>query len=109
MNLPHQFKGNAEVFTEARVVQDMYNIVRAITVLLQEGVQYLQLDHRLLYKSLLIAYNFNGHIGVGLVIKRSNHLTEASLTDYVQNLITIGNMIMRNLQSFKPISIISTK
>lgn len=92
------------MFAEARVVQDMYYIVRPIRIFLQQSIKDFQFDHSLLYKSFLVSNDFDGHVRICFMIKSPDHLAKTALSDYLQYLVTKCYMIMFNLKSFDCIS-----
>lgn len=83
---------------EIRVVKHVYYIMRSIGVLLAQLVEYVELDNRLVKETLLVPYDFDGHMCVGLVIQRPDHLSETALANHLQYLVSKGYVIVFNLR-----------
>lgn len=82
---------------EIRIVKHVYYIMRSIGVLFTQLIEYVELNNRLVKETLLIPYDFDGHMCVGLVIQRSDHLSETSLANHLQYLVSKGYVIVFNL------------
>lgn len=57
--------------------------MRSIRVLFAQLIQYIELNDRLVEETLLIPYDFDGHMCVGLMIQRSDHLSKATLANHL--------------------------
>lgn len=84
---------------EIGVVKHVYYIMRSISVLLAQLVEYVELNNRLVKESLLVPYDFDGHMCVGLVIQRPDHLSETALANHLQYLVSKGYVIVFNLRA----------
>lgn len=82
---------------EICVVKHVYYIMRSIGVLLAQLVEYVELNNRLVKETLLVPYDFDGHMCVGLVIQRPDHLPETALANHLQYLVSKGYVIVFNL------------
>lgn len=84
---------------EIGVVKHVYYIMRSIGVLLAQLVEYVELNNRLVKETLLVPYDFDGHMCVGLVIQRPDHLSETALANHLQYLVSKGYVIVFNLRA----------
>lgn len=82
---------------EIRIVKHVYYIMRSIGVLFAQLIEYVELHNRLVKETLLIPYDFDGHMCVGLVIQRSDHLSETALANHLQYFVSKGYVIVFNL------------
>lgn len=49
-------------------------------------------------EALLVADDFDRNILIGFVVECANHLAKASLSNHLENLVTVTNVIVDNLQ-----------
>lgn len=80
------------------VVEHVYDIVRSICILLPQLIEYVELDDGLVEEALLVPYDLDGHMGVGLVVQGPDHLPEAALANHLQNLVAKGYVVVFDLQ-----------
>lgn len=83
MNSPHQLERDAQMSAEIGIVQHVYNIMRSVGVLFAQLIEYVELNNRLVEETLLVPYDFDGHMCVGLMIQRSDHLSETALANHL--------------------------
>jgi len=79
---------------EVEVVKHMNNMVGWVFVFLAEVIQNADLDERLVVEPLLIPYDFDCDVLVGLVIQCANHLPETPLPNHLQDLISVRYVVM---------------
>lgn len=60
-------------------------------------VQYLHFYQGLLVKPLLVAYDLECHVLVGLVIQRPDDLTEGTLADHLEDLVPVRDVVVEDL------------
>lgn len=58
------------MLAEIGIVEHVYNIVRSIRVLFAQLIEDIQFDDGLVEEALLVPYDLDGHVCVGLVIQR---------------------------------------
>lgn len=102
-NLPHQFKTNAEVIPEIKIFQHMDNVVRPVFIFFPEMVQNSDFYESLVVKPLFVPYDFDGYVLVSHVIKCANNLPKAAFSNYLQYFISVGNVIVQNLNKSFPL------
>lgn len=49
-------------------------------------------------EAFLVADDFDCNVGVRFVVECANHLAEASLSNHLENLVTVTNVIVDNLR-----------
>lgn len=86
---------------KVEVVQHVNYIVRSIGIFLAEFVENPDLDECLMMKSLFVADDFDCDILVRFVVEGSNHLPEAPLSNHLQDLVTVTNVIVDNLRTYR--------
>jgi hypothetical protein len=86
------------VVPEVEVIQHVDNVVRSVGVFLAQLVENAHLDQRLMMKSLLVADDFDCDILIGFVVHGSNDLPERALTDHLEYLVAIADVIMDDLR-----------
>lgn len=96
--LPHELKCDAQVVAEVEVVQHVDDVVTAVLVLLPQMVQYPDFHQGLVMEPLLVPDDLDRHVLVGHVVERLYHLAEAALSDHLEDLVSITDVIMQHLR-----------
>lgn len=89
------------MISEVEVVQHVDNIVRSIGIFLSEFVEYANFDEGLVVEALFVSNDFDRDILISFVVQCANHLAETSLSNHLQNLIAIADVIMNHLKGEK--------
>lgn len=86
------------MLAEIGIVEHVYDIVRSIRVLFAQLIEDIQFDDGLVEEALLVPYDLDGHVCVGLVIQRPDDLAKTALANYLQNLVTKSYVIVFDLK-----------
>ena len=78
------------------VIQDAYDVILVVLVLLLEEAQETQLDAGLVLEALLVSDHLDGHHQVVLVVKALKGLSEAARAQLVEHLKAIGEVVLDN-------------
>jgi len=87
------------MLAEIGVVEHVYDIVRSIRILFAQLIEDIEFDDGLVEETLLVPYDLDGHVCVGLVIQRPDDLAKTTLANYLQDLVTKGYVIVFDLLS----------
>lgn len=100
-NLPHQLEAYAQMISEVEVVEHVDDVVRAIRIFLAQLIKNSNLDECLVVEALFVANDFDCDILISFVVERTNHLTEASLSNHFQYFIAVADVVMNHLREKK--------
>jgi hypothetical protein len=98
---PHQLEANTQMISKVEVVQHVNDVVRSVGVLFAEFVENANFDQCLMMEALFVANDFDCDVLIGLVVQSTNHLSKASLTNHLENLVAIANVIVNHLEKRK--------
>lgn len=84
---------------EVEVIQHVNDVVLAVLVLGPQVVEDAHLDERLVVEALLVADDLDGHVLVGAVVQRADHLPEAALADHLEDLVAVADVVVGNLET----------
>ncbi len=76
----------------------MDHIERVVMVEVLEVLQDVHLDHALLLKALLAAYDLDRHVLLPLVVEALEHLAEAALAQRLDDLVPVRDVVLVGLQ-----------
>ena len=97
VNLPHQLETDTQMIPKVEIVQHVNDVVRSIGVLFAQLIENANLDECLMVEAFLVANDFDCDVLTRFMVKSTNHLSKASLSNHFQNFIAIANVIMNNL------------
>lgn len=90
---------------KVEVVQHVYHVVRLVLVLQPQVVEHAHLHQRLVVEPLLVADDLDGHQRAGAVIHRAYDLTEGTLADDLEDLVSVCYVVVNLLQRRTSVSI----
>lgn len=83
---------------KVEIVQHVNDVVRSVGVFLSQLVEDADLNECLVMEALFVANDFDCDILICFVVERTNHLAEASLSNHLQDLVTVTNVIVNHLK-----------
>lgn len=86
------------MISKIEVVQHVYDIVRLVFILQPEMVEDPDLHQRLVMEALLVADDLDGHLAPGAVVQGSDHLAEGSLANDLEDLVSVGYVVVDLLE-----------
>lgn len=103
---PHEFKTDAQVIPEVKILQHVDDIVTTILVLLPDVIQNSHLNQCLMVESLLVSDYLDGDMLVGHMIQGPYHLSKAAFSDHLQDLVAISYMVVQDLDKLPQFSML---
>ena len=82
---------------EGEVVQHVDDVAAVVFVLFPQMFQYSDLLLRLSVKPLLVSHHLQRHMEMRFVVVDLQNLSEGSLANHFENLITISYVVMRDV------------
>ena len=92
-----QLEGDAHVAPEHKVVVHVDQVEGVVLVLLAQVLQDPDLFLGLSVKPLLVPDHLEGYVLVGLVVVGLHHLPEAALAYHLQDLVPVGQVVVRDV------------
>ena len=89
-----QLEGETDVVSEGEMVDQMDDVVSVVPILLSQVLQDPNLLICLAVESLLVPYHLQGYVLLCPMIVRLQHLTKASLSKDLEDLVAIGNVVV---------------
>ena len=89
-----QLEGEADVVSEGEMVDQMDDVVCVVLVLLPQVLQYPNLLVGLAVESLLVPYHLQSNVLLRSVIVRLQHLPETALSEDLEDLVAIGDVVV---------------
>ena len=82
---------------EGEVVEHVNDVAAIVFILFSQMFQYPDLFLRLSVKPLLVSHHFQRDMHMSFVVVNLQNLSKGSLANHFQNLITIGYVVMRDV------------
>lgn len=85
------------MISKIEILQHVDHIMCAVLVFLAQMVKDTHFHQCLMMETFLVSYYLDSDMLIGLVVQRAYNLSETTLTNYLQYLVSVADVIVQNL------------